>query len=357
MPWCPKCKNEFQEGYTLCSDCKVELVEELSEVEEFIPFFQSETKNIADKLSKYFSYSDLKSVVRYSEELGVYIVFIPSDKRKAAQKLYQAFYFVERERYENGLGERATEEPAVMTEASEDFSEEEDEASEEAKEASENLEDTSEEVNDTSDEITEEEFLSLPDSAKLIQGGALYRDSWLDKSQAEAEAEAEDETEEEGPEKIESGTYVLKAEKYKDYNATVSVFLGLGILGVIFVILNAVGVLSILNGIIPIVVMGCLFLFFIVVGIATQKKAKELKLEIDDEKKMTDQINEWLSTNVTSEYLESLSDETVSAELNYIRVTDAIKERLQENFPNQNSSYLDRLIEEFYNANFDTLEV
>ena len=31
MPWCPKCKNEYREGNTVCSDCGCALVEELEE--------------------------------------------------------------------------------------------------------------------------------------------------------------------------------------------------------------------------------------------------------------------------------------------------------------------------------------
>ena len=34
MPWCPKCRYEYKEGYTVCADCGVELVEELPEVNE-----------------------------------------------------------------------------------------------------------------------------------------------------------------------------------------------------------------------------------------------------------------------------------------------------------------------------------
>lgn len=31
MPWCPVCKNEYKDGYTLCADCGAELVDFLSE--------------------------------------------------------------------------------------------------------------------------------------------------------------------------------------------------------------------------------------------------------------------------------------------------------------------------------------
>ena len=30
MPWCPKCKNEYREGITVCADCNVPLVEDFS---------------------------------------------------------------------------------------------------------------------------------------------------------------------------------------------------------------------------------------------------------------------------------------------------------------------------------------
>lgn len=29
MPWCPKCKTEYREGFNICSDCNIELVPEL----------------------------------------------------------------------------------------------------------------------------------------------------------------------------------------------------------------------------------------------------------------------------------------------------------------------------------------
>ncbi|HHY05167.1 MAG TPA: zinc ribbon domain-containing protein, partial [Thermoanaerobacterales bacterium] len=32
MPWCPKCRTEYRDGFTKCSDCGSELVNELEEI-------------------------------------------------------------------------------------------------------------------------------------------------------------------------------------------------------------------------------------------------------------------------------------------------------------------------------------
>lgn len=41
MPWCPKCKAEYLEGFTVCYDCGVELVDKLNDID-------SSGKNIGD---------------------------------------------------------------------------------------------------------------------------------------------------------------------------------------------------------------------------------------------------------------------------------------------------------------------
>ncbi len=54
MPWCPKCKNEYRAGITICPDCKESLVEELTEdMKEFIPLFQTTDEALKNKLVKY----------------------------------------------------------------------------------------------------------------------------------------------------------------------------------------------------------------------------------------------------------------------------------------------------------------
>ena len=45
MPWCPNCKTEYQDGYTVCSDCGSTLVESLEQAaaEEAAEWLRSHT--------------------------------------------------------------------------------------------------------------------------------------------------------------------------------------------------------------------------------------------------------------------------------------------------------------------------
>lgn len=54
MPWCPICKNEYRDGYTMCAECKVELVGSLEEAEateeENMDFDELDADEIVDDL-------------------------------------------------------------------------------------------------------------------------------------------------------------------------------------------------------------------------------------------------------------------------------------------------------------------
>jgi hypothetical protein len=296
MPWCPNCNAEYQDGYTECSDCGVALVDSIEEDIELVPFFQAEDKKIAEKLVSYLKYSNMPSEMSYSEENEVYLVNIPPRMEKEARKLYQAFYYVERENIANDkTNSDQTEDPMV-------------------EELVEDVEPLHSEEGET------EDHLDLAEAA-----------------------------EDEG---LEKGPYVFKADRYKDLAGTVGIFLFFGVVGLVFVILNMAGILTILNGWLPNVIMGALFLSFLYVAFSTRQKAQKIRDEIAVENKLTDDINVWLKGNVTKDYLATIHSDSISEELNYIKMTDTIKELLIKNFGKQNLSYLDRLVEEYYNNNF-----
>ena len=72
MPWCPKCKNEYIEGITTCTDCGVDLVDELpKETDPGAPVIlcRLDTEETAEKFLTYLRYGGLKTVtVRPAED-------------------------------------------------------------------------------------------------------------------------------------------------------------------------------------------------------------------------------------------------------------------------------------------------
>ena len=310
MPWCPNCKAEYQQGFTVCSDCKVELVDDIREAEILVPCFQCEDKKIAEKLVKFFNYSDLSSSMEYEEENDLYIVSVPPKKQLLAKQLYQAFDYVEKERMEHGEN------------------------------------DLLEEI-DSSDDKSE----TQSDEAFSMYNSLDPDETWNDEEGFEAVTPGDEITAFDNETKS-SSAYVMKEDQYKDLTGTVWIFLFFGVVGLIIVGLNVIGILSFFNGWIPNLVMGAMFACFLYVAVSTNKKAKKVQTEIDGENKLTKEINEWLKVNITESFLSSIHNDSVSEELNYLKATDTIKDMLVKEFENQNLAYLDRLIEEFYNENF-----
>lgn len=314
-------------------------------MQNYIPFFQGEKRSVTEKLAKYFEYSDLESKIHFDEEKLVYILSIPTNKEKEAKKLYQAFYFTERERSENQEND----------ENDNDSLEEYDESNVLS-------------VNSFEEDITEtslEEIASRESSSSEdVSDDSLDEDA-SDEDISDKDILDEEASEEDSSDAISdpdtsllsgSGSYVMKSEKHKDYQGTFYVFLFMGIAGIIFVILNITEVFTLLNGIFPNLIMGALFLFFIYVGISTGIKAKSLKYEIEEENQLIEKINNWLSKNVTKEFLDSISNKDISEELDYIKKTETIRKMLINECGDINLDFLDRLIEEFYSENFDNTE-
>lgn len=94
MSWCPKCKNEYRAGVSICPDCNEELLEELTEAIEleFVPLFQTADEELKTKLVKYLIHCGHKvqeesSMVDTEEgPQNVHAIFVPKDDFNEAMK-------------------------------------------------------------------------------------------------------------------------------------------------------------------------------------------------------------------------------------------------------------------------------
>lgn len=119
MPWCPKCKNEYVEGVTKCSDCGCDLVDSLEESDKEGLFFgrPQEIAIVYDLLSK----SGIKSLaVKDSEEEGLQEIWVSSKEKDKSMRLLMAYVQMrqeERKKTEGGEPEKTEESRPMKREA------------------------------------------------------------------------------------------------------------------------------------------------------------------------------------------------------------------------------------------------
>lgn len=89
MAWCPKCKNEYRDGFTVCADCKVELVESLDRCMVPLIFGKSEQIAILKDFLEYNGISDVE--MKYDEAESVYEILVPVNEKKQAEDFAKIF--------------------------------------------------------------------------------------------------------------------------------------------------------------------------------------------------------------------------------------------------------------------------
>lgn len=228
MPWCPKCGYEYKEGYTMCSDCKVELVESLDDIK-------------------------------------------PSEEECESE---------------------ACVDEAFMEEIS---------------------------------NMSEEELAELANEVQKSVG-----------KNAEV--------------------YVECKTRAGEYRTGAYTLLIVGIVGAIALILFDAGVLNIAFGsskILISVVMGLLFLVFIIMGITSYGSYKRLKVEAEKEEKTIHDIMEYFEKNVSENDIQIDESSDISYEESCLRQYESIKGIITENFGELDQAFLDFITEKIYDIMFD----
>jgi hypothetical protein len=150
-----------------------------------------------------------------------------------------------------------------------------------------------------------------------------------------------------------------KKEKAEDFKSSAYTLLIVGVIGIIVLILIDLDMFPIkfvgTGKIMPNVVMGALFLFFIITGITSFKSSKELEKEAVSEDDLTEKIKGWVRENVTADSLKEgvYFEADTPDEMKYFKYSEILKTRISEKFGNVNPKYLDELCDELYSELFE----
>lgn len=156
--------------------------------------------------------------------------------------------------------------------------------------------------------------------------------------------------------------YVKKADQYEDFSSSAVTFLVVGVAGMIFLLLNSLGVFHIGTGsgrYLANIVMGAMFLVFIVVGVSSLRTARKIRDEIKPEEEQTAETLRWFLETYTKENVDANCgiDCDAADELNYFARSEYMKEQLWERLKDRNpeESYLEALTEELYQKLYEPL--
>jgi len=328
MPWCPKCKNEYREGITVCADCGTELVDELPPEDDSKALAFISDEELAGKLVKYLEFSSIPATVDYDDDNESFCVKVEPDRLDEAKKAFRAFYQVEKsnEAQKDLLAKLESILPAGTLSG-------EDAASGEAWADNTEDDENGDEDPDTRDITAALESINLDnltDEEKQLLSQALVSE------QVYKPAEV----------------YVTKSDESKDMFSTAITFLAFAVGLSVFLVLNLTNVVTLFNNTASIIVMGVLAVGCCLVGINAIKRSRRAEIASHDEEKLTADIKQWLEENINDEFFASLDNEELTTELLYLKRTDMIRTELNKAYPGLNEDYVDALIDDFYDSYF-----
>ncbi len=146
-----------------------------------------------------------------------------------------------------------------------------------------------------------------------------------------------------------SKTYTKKADEYKDTRTSGITFVIFGLIGIAYLVLCKLEILPLTYNDIVLVLLLCMFAFFIANGVASVIKSGKIKGQISEEEALTKEIKLWLDENITGEIVGSWKDTNVPDEENELIVISKIGEMLSGYYTQLDTSYLEMIADEYFN--------
>ncbi len=289
MAWCPKCKNEYREGITICPDCGETLVSE-EELTDWTSVLFGEQDEM-EKLKDFLTYNGIqKSRIGFDETEQVYELFVDAKDEKQAKTIARVFLEQqEKDRKENAAEEEAAVDEFLMP-----------------------GDDTDAETDHNAEHVADGNLLKAASS----QGGL---------------------------------TYINSGAKAEENRSSAWVLLVVGILGMAVMILGITGVLplNIGNPYMFYGVMSAVFILFIVMGVVSMRNAKIFEKKAESENSLVDTLLSWSEENLTAEKIDEQIENAndTPAEALYYKRFEVIRSQMNHQFMNLDQQMLENLID------------
>lgn len=294
---CPKCRNEYRDGITVCADCGCQLVSE-KEIVDRVPLIFGDEEAMR-QLKEYLEYSGLKDMeVVYDEKEAVYDLLINVKDKQRASKL--AAVFLQQEQV------RQAQEAVRMQE-------------EQARREAEN---------------PQPQWFGMGTEEQKTQVGRQAQ-----------------------PVRRSPGGYQNKSERAAENKSSAWTLLIVGSVGLIFLILVLAGVLPLqfrgINRYLVGGIMGVLFVIFIVMGFVSLKNSKQYAKEADSENSLKNTMEKWCRENLDGTKVDAtLQLDTAPEEEWYFRRVALLKAVLNRQFVNLDQEFLDHFVDDMYDTIF-----
>lgn len=148
-------------------------------------------------------------------------------------------------------------------------------------------------------------------------------------------------------------TYTKKSKKLEDARSSSWLFIAFGIIGLLLILavwLNIIPLgMELYMRVLYTVVLGVLFIIFILIGIYYTGRIKTLQRESNREERQTREIVQFITEHYPLDALDRMIlADTLSPEQAYFERYDRIAALIREHYEIQDEAYLDYLIENIY---------
>ena len=286
MAWCPKCKNEYRKGITVCAECGCALVEE-DPNKKIVPIMYGAVEMLKE-VKRFLEYNHIKSAnIFFNEKENMYIIGVSEDDKEQAMKYAKVFT---EQRMQEELQRRQVEAMKEMM-------------------ASGNVPGASAQQTENAEDDENSQRVEVP-----------------------------------------TGAYLNSAQKAEDNRSSAWTLLLVGGIGMVVMILGILDLLpfQVGNPYMFYGVMSAVFILFIVMGFVSMKNAKFFAKNAESENNLKNTVLDWCRENIKADEIDAKIQyaDQLEEEVLYLQRYQIMKYMINHQFMNLDQTLVERMIDD-----------